>query len=105
MVPQKNTSSLNKYKLYSLKVLLTGRLQVCGITRETGRTVANGVPGVVTGLPWKRGPEGVEEVVEGPAHEHVVVGGQHEGDDHCGQAHTWGGGAKDSQSDTSLLWR
>lgn len=40
------------------------------------------VPGVVAALPWKRGLERAEEVVEGPGDDDVVVGAHDEGDGH-----------------------
>lgn len=73
---------------YLLKVLLTGRMQVGGVARETDGAVTYSIPGVVAGLPGEGGSEWVEEVVERPAHENVVVGAEHKGDHDCGNAHT-----------------
>lgn len=57
-----------------------------GVAGETNGTFSNIVPGVVAGLPGKRPPERVEEIVECPAHEHIVVRGEHEGDNNSGHA-------------------
>lgn len=45
-----------------------------GVARETVGTIAYSIPGIVAGLPGEGGSKGVEEVVERPAHEDVVVG-------------------------------
>lgn len=84
---------INKSKktvCYSLKELLTCRLQMCGITGKTSGTVATCVPRIVAGVPWQRGAERVEQVVKGPRHEDIVVGAEHKWNDHCRESHTWG---------------
>ena len=40
------------------------------------------VPGVVAALPWQRSLEGVEEIIESPSDDDVVVGAHDEGDGH-----------------------
>lgn len=74
---------------YSLKELLTGWFQMCGIARKTSGTVANCVPCVIAGLPWQWGAERVKQVVESPGHEHIVVSAEHVRNHHCGKPHTW----------------
>lgn len=61
-----------------------------GIAGKARGAVAGGIPGVIAGLPWQSGAERVEEVVESPGDENVIVGGQHKRNDHCSKSHTWG---------------
>ena len=60
-----------------------------GVARETAGAVFHHIPGVVAGLPGQRGPEGVEEVIQGPGNDHVVVCAHQEGYDGGGHTHTW----------------
>lgn len=79
---------IDENALFSLKELLAGRLQMSCVAGETTGTVSNSIPGVVAGFPRQCRPKGVEEIEKCPAHEHIVVGGEDEGDNNCSQADT-----------------
>lgn len=55
---------------------------------ETAGTVSDGIPGVVAGLPGEGRSERVEQIVKRPAHEHIIVRGEHERYYNCGQTNT-----------------
>lgn len=61
---------------------------MAGVAGETTGTVFDNVPGVVAGSPGQRRLERVEEIKQCPAHEHIVVGAEHKGNDNCGQTNT-----------------
>lgn len=67
---------------------MAGRLQVGVVAGETTGTVFHSIPGVVAGIPRERRSERVEEIVQCPAHEHIVVRAEHEGDNNSGQTNT-----------------
>ena len=75
--------------LFSLKELLAGRLQLAIVVAEnpTG-TVSDSIPGVVAGRPGECPSERIEQIVKSPAHEHIVVGGEHKRNDNCGHTNT-----------------
>lgn len=60
------------------------------VAGETAGTVADFIPRVVAGLPGEGRSERVEEIVKSPAHEHVVVRGEHKGDNNRGHANACG---------------
>lgn len=72
-----------------LKELLAGRLQLSVVAAvKSAGTVPHRIPGVVAGHPGEGRPKRVKHVKEGPAQDHIVVRGKHEGDDNSGEADT-----------------
>lgn len=70
----------------ALEELLAGCGGVATVGHVTG-TVRR-IPGVVAVLPWQRRLEGVEEVIEGPGDDDVVVDAHDEGDGHRCDTHS-----------------
>lgn len=75
---------------FSLEELLAGRRATVGAVsgEETTEAVCVSVPGAVARCPGKWRLERVKQVVERPADEHHVVGGEDKGNNDSGQTDT-----------------
>ena len=62
------------------------------------------VPAVGAGGPGQRGPEGRQQVVQGPGHDGVVVEGDVEGDDADGKADPCMSGKNDREHKEKRNW-
>lgn len=89
----------------SLKELLAGKLQLSVVAAEKASgVVSHWIPGAVVGRPGEGRSERVEEVEEGPAYDHIVVGGHNEGDDNSRQASTYGSRSRKPGLSIKRMW-